>query len=83
MAVREKREDAESEMHLVCAPPFHVMAGLVPAIHAAPLQTTFEVGNGFWAWMLGTRPGMTCWGSERRSAVIEFYCPDGPAGDGK
>jgi hypothetical protein len=35
------------------------MAGLVPAIHAAPLQTTFEVGDGFSAWMPGTRPGMT------------------------
>jgi hypothetical protein len=33
------------------------------------LQTTFEVGDGFWAWMPGTRPGMTCWGSKRRSAA--------------
>jgi hypothetical protein len=24
------------------------------------LQTTFEVGDGFWAWMPGTRPGKTC-----------------------
>jgi hypothetical protein len=38
------------------------MAGLVPAIHAAPLQITFDVGDGFSAWMPGTRPGMTCWG---------------------
>jgi len=47
-----------------CAPPFDVMAGLVPAIHAAPLQTTFEVGGGFWAWMPGTRPRLS--GSIRR-----------------
>jgi hypothetical protein len=35
------------------------MAGLVPAIHAALLQTTVEVLGGFWAWMPGSRPGMT------------------------
>ena len=51
--------------------PFAVMAGLLPAIprrmrsirpRAAPLQTSFEVRDGFWAWMPGTRPGMTCVG---------------------
>src|SRR5580693_7723503 len=68
-AVRGKRKVAESEMQLGCALPFDVLAGLVPAIprrmrsirpHAAPLQTTFEVvGDGFWAWMPGTRPRLS------------------------
>jgi hypothetical protein len=40
--------------------PLRVMAGLVPAIHAAPLQETFEVRTAGWAWMPGARPGMTC-----------------------
>src|SRR5471032_1639595 len=44
------------------------MAGLVPAIHAAPLQTTFKVGYGFWAWMPGTRPRLS--GSAR--PVVKF-----------
>jgi hypothetical protein len=57
---RGKRKVAESPIESGYAPPFDVMAGLVPAIHAAPLQTTLEVLNGFWAWIPGTRPGMTC-----------------------
>jgi hypothetical protein len=47
-------------MQLGFAPPFDVMAGLVPAIHAALPRATFEVLDGRWAWMPGTRPGMTC-----------------------
>src|ERR1700722_19057290 len=39
--------------------PFGVLAGLVPAIHAAPLQETFEVGGFRTAWMPGTSPGTT------------------------
>jgi hypothetical protein len=35
------------------------MAGLVPAIHAAPLQNPFEVDLGVTAWMAGTSPAMT------------------------
>jgi hypothetical protein len=35
------------------------MAGLVPAIHAAPLQTTFKAGVNGAAWMAGTSPAMT------------------------
>jgi hypothetical protein len=46
--------------------------------HAAPLQTTFEVGDGFSAWMPGTRLGMTCWGCKRRSTATEFCSPDRP-----
>jgi hypothetical protein len=42
-------------MRLGCALPFDVMAGLVPAIHAAPLQITVEASYGVWAWMPGTR----------------------------
>ena len=36
-----------------------VMAGLVPAIHAAPLRQTFQGGVGGPAWMAGTSPAMT------------------------
>jgi len=36
-----------------------VMAGLVPAIHAAPLREFFKDGAVGSAWMPGTRPGMT------------------------
>ena len=39
--------------------PFGVLAGLVPAIHAAPLQETFEVGGFRTAWMPRTSPGTT------------------------
>jgi hypothetical protein len=39
--------------------PLGVLAGLVPAIHAAPLQETFEVGGFRTAWMPGTSPGTT------------------------
>jgi len=35
------------------------MAGLVPAIHAAALRQSFGIGARGWAWMPGTRPGMT------------------------
>jgi hypothetical protein len=35
------------------------MAGLVPAIHAAPLSESFNQRSGGSAWMPGTRPGMT------------------------
>ncbi len=38
------------------------MAGLVPAIHAAPIQLTlvfFKVALRATAWMPGTSPGMT------------------------
>jgi hypothetical protein len=36
-----------------------VMAGLVPAIHAAPLPKTFDAGDRITAWMAGTSPAMT------------------------
>jgi tRNA-modifying protein YgfZ len=36
-----------------------VMAGLVPAIHAAPSRQTSEVGVGGSAWVAGTSPAMT------------------------
>jgi hypothetical protein len=35
------------------------MAGLVQAIHAAPLPKTFDVGDRVTAWMAGTSPAMT------------------------
>jgi hypothetical protein len=35
------------------------MAGLVPAIHAAPLPKTFDAGDRITAWMAGTSPAMT------------------------
>jgi hypothetical protein len=62
--------------------------GLFPANHAAPLQTTFEVGDGFWACgrmlrirleMPGTRPGKTCWGCESPNTATETCSPDSPA----
>jgi hypothetical protein len=36
-----------------------VMAGLVPAVHAAPVGELPKVGGGVSAGMPGTRPGMT------------------------
>jgi hypothetical protein len=48
---------------------FDVMAGLVPAIHAPPLQETFEVGGFRSAWMPGTSPGTTHQGCKR----LELY----------
>jgi hypothetical protein len=62
--------------------------GLVPAIprrmrsirpHAAPLRTTIDVGGGFWAWMPGTRPGMTCCDSRTRSTATGFCSPNSDA----
>jgi hypothetical protein len=47
------------KMQLGCVPSFVVVAGLVPAIHAEPLQETFEVGGFRTAWMPGTSPGTT------------------------
>ncbi|MGO4871536.1 MAG: hypothetical protein ACLPGW_13165, partial [Roseiarcus sp.] len=35
------------------------MTGLVPVIHAAPLQNTSEVGRCLTAWMPGTRPRLS------------------------
>jgi hypothetical protein len=49
----------EKRANFMIVRPAVVMAGLVPAIHAAPLQTTLEVRDGLWAWMPGTRPGKT------------------------
>ena len=45
--------------HPMFVRPTRVMAGLVPAIHAAPLLETFEVRRIGSAWMPGTRPSMT------------------------
>jgi hypothetical protein len=54
--------------------PAVVMAGLVPAIHAAPLPETFEVGVLRTAWMPGTRPGMTRggWRDTRNHSQFRF-----------
>jgi hypothetical protein len=35
------------------------MAGLVPAIHAAPLLETFEASKSLTAWMAGTSPRLS------------------------
>jgi hypothetical protein len=43
-----------------------VMAGLVPAIHAAPLQKLFSIGGSGAAWMPGTRPGMMADNNDQR-----------------
>jgi hypothetical protein len=59
-----------------------VMAGLVPAIHAAPLRSTLEVRDGLSAWMPGTRPGMTWSSWKRRSTATEFCSPDSPRFNG-
>jgi hypothetical protein len=59
------------------------MAGLVPAIHAAPLQGTFVVSAGGSAWMPGTRPGMTRGGCKERSNYNNFVSPDSPARSGE
>src|ERR1700722_5004890 len=69
-----KRKAAQTEMQIVCVPSFVVMAGLVPAIHAAPLQTNFDVGSGFWAWMPGTRPGLTGQGCHDAGCVRLKIC---------
>ena len=52
-----------------------VLAGLVPAIHAAPLQTNFYAGGGFGAWMPGTRPRLS--GSAK--PVVNFKSHTTPA----
>ena len=36
-----------------------VMAGLVPAIHAAPLRSLLRLRTRGTAWMAGTSPAMT------------------------
>jgi hypothetical protein len=59
--------------------PTDVMAGLVPAIHAAPWQTTFDVDDGVWAWMAGTSPAMTRRGSKGWSNATEFCSADSSA----
>jgi hypothetical protein len=43
------------------------VAGLVPAIHAVPLQATFKVGDFRSAWMPGTSPGKTREGCGRKA----------------
>jgi hypothetical protein len=53
--------------------PMVVMAGLVPAIHAAPLQETSEVGIRRTAWMPGTRPGRTRRGCSARRATASLF----------
>jgi hypothetical protein len=53
-----------------------VMAGLVPAIHAAPLQTTVDVGDCGSAGMPGTGPGMTRGGCGRADNASGFAQPD-------
>jgi len=52
------------------------LAGLVPAIHAAPLQETFEVGGFRTAWMPGTSPGKTR-ESCGRLRFCNLYCRTG------
>jgi hypothetical protein len=72
-------------MQLGYAPTSDVMAGLVPAIHAAPLQETFEVGGLRSAWMPGTSPGTTrqgckrleLWVCKRWSTTTEFVPSNG------
>jgi hypothetical protein len=68
----------ESAEDLPFVLPERVMAGLVPAIHAAPLQGTFEVGVGGSAWMPGTRPGMTRGGCKELSNYNQFRFPGQP-----
>src|SRR3984957_11243746 len=70
-----KRKVAQTEMQLACVPSFVVMAGLVPAIHAAPLQTNFYAGGGFGAWMPGTRPRL----SGSANPVVNFKSHTTPA----
>jgi hypothetical protein len=53
--------------------PETVMAGLVPAIHAAPSQNAFAIGRSGAAWMPGTRPGMTRVG--RHSIFLDLPAP--------
>jgi hypothetical protein len=56
--------------------PLGVLAGLVPAIHAAPLQEAFEVGGFHTAWMPGTSPGTTREGYERPELYNWLAEPD-------
>jgi hypothetical protein len=58
--------------------PAVVMAGLVPAIHAAPLQRTIVVGVLSTAWMPGTRPGMTRGGCSDVRRHNQFPFPGRP-----
>ncbi|WP_158815616.1 cobaltochelatase subunit CobN [Methylocapsa sp. S129] len=49
--------------------PFAVMAGLVPAIHAAPPRKTSNAGHGLRAWMAGTSPAITAVGQNEDLGV--------------
>jgi hypothetical protein len=48
------------------------MAGLVPAIHTAPLRKTFHVSDRITAWMAGTSPAMTRVGCLMLGATVEL-----------
>ena len=56
-----------------------VMAGLVPAIHAAPLHEISQNCGPCSAWMPGTRPGMTRCGCAARGKRAGCIFPDSPA----
>jgi hypothetical protein len=58
-AIRLNRGDSENGSLSRAIQPEAVMAGLVPAIQAAPLRTIFGFAVRGPAWMTGTRPVMT------------------------
>jgi hypothetical protein len=69
-ACAKKRED------FMISRPVVVVAGLVPAIHAAPLRETSEVGVFRTAWMPGTRPGRTRRGCSTARRHNQLRFPD-------
>jgi hypothetical protein len=60
----------------------HVMAGLVPAIHAQKPSSTVSVVCRGAAWMAGTRPAMTSKGGAQPDRIFISFSPDRPAGSG-
>ena len=57
------------------------MAGLVPAIHAAPPRQTCRYRVGGWTWMAGTSPAMTIWGCKGRRNYNQFSSPGQPCAE--
>ena len=74
-AVRGNRNDPQGDASLLRMQPRAVMAGLVPAIHAAPLHVTFQNRGPCTAWMPGTGPGMTRWGCAERGKSAAWIFP--------
>jgi hypothetical protein len=73
--------ESNSEAKSCSLQPTDVLAGLVPAIHAATLRTIFKISLGGTAWMAGTSPAKTCAGliSLSRTALPQGGRESSPA----